>query len=336
MVEFLRTTDLAVEAPAYDLPTAFVARAGSGRTRIGVCAEYDALPGIGQACGHNVIAGSSVGAAIGMAAVAHEVGLTVRLIGTPAEEAGDASGKIVLLERGAFDDLDAAMMVHPAPFDIAEPVMIAVAAMEVEYTGKEAHAAMYPELGVNAADAQTVAQVGIGLLRQHIRSTDRIHGIVLKGGEAANIVPAHTTARYFVRSRTIEDLAALRPRVLACFEAGATATGCDVHIEGGASPYADVRHDARIAAIYRANAERLGRVFPDTPDLLTRPSGSTDMGNVSHAVPSIHPFIGIDSWPAVNHQPEFTAHTIKPAADRALIDAAVAMAWTAIDLAQAG
>lgn len=336
IVELLAGTSLATTVGVYDLPTAFEARAGTGSLRVGICAEYDALPGIGQACGHNIIAASSLGAAIGMAAVADEVGLAVRLLGTPAEEVGDSSGKILMLERGAFEGLDVAMMVHPTPFDVAEPIMIAVASMDVAYTGKEAHAAMYPELGVNAADALTVAQVAVGLLRQHIRSTDRIHGIVTKGGEAANIVPAHTSARYFVRSRTREDLEALLPRVMACFEAGAKATGCEVTITGGAKPYADVRHDPRIARLYRSNAERLGRVFPDTKDLLERPSGSTDMGNVSHAVPTIHPFIGIDSWPAVNHQPEFTAHTVEPAADRALVDAAIAMAWTAIDLAEQG
>jgi amidohydrolase len=329
VAEVLDAAGFEVRKPAYDLPTAFVATAGHGPLTIAICAEYDALPSVGHACGHNIIASSAVGAALGLAGVVDDLGLTIQVIGTPAEERGDSSGKILLLERGAFDGVHAAMMVHPHPHDVLMPNMIAAGIFDAEYTGKEAHAAAWPELGINAADALTVAQVGIGLLRQHILMTDRIHGIVTKGGEAPNIVPAHTTGRFQVRSERIGELEALRARVIKCFEAGATATGAQLKIVGGQSPYAHVKHDVELAEIYRANAERLGRVFID----LGRASGSTDMGNVSQVVPSIHPFIGIDSSPAVNHQPEFTAACVRPAADRAVIDGAVSMAWTAIDIA---
>ena len=315
------------------MPTAFRARFGSGPLNIGICAEYDSLPGIGHACGHNIIAASAVGAALAAAKVADDVGLTVTVIGTPAEEVGNASGKILLLERGGFDGLHAAMMVHPAPFDMLRAKIIACSMCEIRYTGKESHASAFPELGVNAADALTIAQTAIGLLRQHIRSADRIHGIVTNGGVAPNVVPAHTSAKYIIRSETLDQLNDLRPKVHRCFEAGALATGSKLAITGGDKPYAEMLHDDRMAAMYKKNSEALGRPFPNLGEWETRPTGSTDMGNVSLAMPSIHPMIGINSLPAVNHQPEFTAHCITPDADKALADGALAMAWTCIDMA---
>ena len=329
VADALEAGGFAVSRGAYDLPTALVATVGDGPLHIAICAEYDALPGVGHACGHNIIASMAVGAGLALADLADEFGLTVQVIGTPAEERGDGSGKILLLERGAFDGIHAAMMVHPHPKDVLTPNMIAVGVFDVLYTGKEAHAAAWPELGINAADALTVAQTAIGLLRQHILSTDRIHGIITHGGDAPNIVPAHTSARYMARSERLADVKVLRERVVKCFEAGALATGATLEIVGGESPYAQVEHDAGLAALYRANAEALGRTFVE----LGRASGSTDMGNVSLAVPSIHPFIGIEADGAVNHQPEFTAACARPAADKAVIDGAVAMAWTALDVA---
>jgi amidohydrolase len=333
LCESLADAGFTVEKGICDLPTAFRGRAGSGPLHIGICAEYDSLPGIGHACGHNIIAASAIGAALAAAKVADEVGLTVSVIGTPAEEVGNAGGKILLLERGAFESLHAAMMVHPAPFDMLHAKIIAASMFEVHCTGKESHASAFPELGVNAADALTIAQTALGLLRQHIRSTDRIHGIVTNGGAAPNVVPAHTSAKYIVRSETLEQLAELRPKVYRCFEAGGLATGAKIEITGGDKPYAEMRHDTTMAGFYRKNSEALGRPFPDLGEWETRPTGSTDMGNVSLAVPSIHPMIGINSLPAVNHQPEFTAHCITPDADKALEDGALAMAWTCIDLA---
>jgi amidohydrolase len=333
LCEYLDAAGFSVETGIGDLPTAFHARAGSGPLHIGICAEYDSLPGIGHACGHNIIAASAVGAAVAAAKVADEFGLTISVIGTPAEEVGNAGGKILLLERGAFAGIHASMMVHPAPFDMLRAKMIAASMFEVHCTGKESHASAYPELGVNAADALTIAQVALGLLRQHIRSTDRIHGIVTNGGIAPNVIPAHTSAKYIVRSETLDQLAELRPRVYRCFEAGGLATGAKVEILGGDKPYAEVHHDNDMAVLYRKNSEALGRPFPNLGEWETRPSGSTDMGNVSRVMPSIHPMIGINSLPAVNHQPEFTAHCITPDADKALVDGALAMAWTCIDMA---
>jgi amidohydrolase len=319
-----------------ELPTAFRAHAGAGPLHVGICAEYDSLPGIGHACGHNIIAASAVGAALAAAKVADELGLTVTVIGTPAEEVGNASGKILLLERGAFQGLHAAMMVHPAPLDMLRAKIIAASMFDVHCTGKESHASAFPELGVNAADALTVAQTALGLLRQHIRATDRIHGIVTHGGDAPNVIAAHTSARYIVRSETLEQLTELRDKVYRCFDAGALATGAQVRITGGDKPYAEMRHDETLAELYRRNAIALGRSYPNAGEWETRPAGSTDMGNVSLAIPSIHPMIGIGSLPAVNHQPEFAQHCATEQADKALCDGALAMAWTCIDLALRG
>ena len=329
--EVLDGAGFAVERGVCDLPTAFIARAGSGPLHVAICAEYDSLPGIGHACGHNVIAAMSVGAGIAAARVADDVGLTVSVVGTPAEERG--GGKIVLLERGAFAGVHAAIMAHPAPVDAVDPPTLAWSHFDVRYTGKSAHASAFPERGINAADALTVAQTAIGLLRQHIRQTDRVHGIVTDGGDAPNVVPAHSAATYIVRARTLEELGDIQGKVLRCFEAGALATGATLAVTPSGEPYAEVCHDPVLAGVYRRNAETLGRSFPDLGVLPERAAASTDMGNVSHALPSIHPLIGIDSLPAVNHQPEFAAHCVTPAADRAVVDGALALAWTAIDAA---
>lgn len=333
ITEMLAAADFQVTRNFCDLPTAFLAKAGSGPLHVCICAEYDALPGVGHACGHNIIAAAAVGAGIAASAVADAVGLSVSVIGTPAEERGDGGGKILLLERGGFDGIHAAMMVHPAPADLLMPKVIAASMFEVEYEGKEAHASSYPEHGINAADALTIAQTAIGLLRQHISPTDRIHGIITHGGDAPNIVPAHTKARYIVRGQTLADLERLRPRVYRCFEAGALATGCRMEIIGGTKAYSEMIHDRDIAALFKLNAELLGRSYPNLDMSAQKATASTDMGNVSLVVPSIHPMIGIDSLPAVNHQKDFTNNCVTEAADKAVYDGALAMAWTAIDMA---
>src|SRR3954471_9320039 len=328
----LASGGFAVESGVCDLPTAFVATAGSGPLTIGICAEYDALPAIGHACGHNIICASAVGAGIALKDLADDLGITVKVFGTPAEEGG--GGKILMLERGAFDGVHAAMMVHPSPTEMPEMPCLAVSHLDVHYTGKEAHASAWPEQGINGADALTIAQVGIGLLRQHIRQSDRIHGIVTHGGDAPNVVPGHTAGTFLVRSRTLAELADLEPRVRNIFEAGALATGCTHTVPPKSPPYSEFNHATAMVALYRANAEKLGRRFPDIPKAVAeRTAGSTDMANISLALPTIHPMLGLDCLPAVNHQPDFTAACITPKADQAVIDGALAMAWTTIDLA---
>lgn len=328
VAEALSAGGFAVDTGVADLPTAFVATAGSGPFTIGICAEYDALPGIGHACGHNVIAAAAVGAGLALAPLADELGITVKVFGTPAEEGG--GGKIIMLERGVFAGIHAAMMVHPAPAEQQQMHCLAVAHIDVHFHGKEAHASAFPEQGVNAADALTVSQVAIGLLRQQFRGRDQVHGIVTKGGEAPNIIPAHTTAKYYIRSDTLADLDRLTPRVMRCFEAGAVATGTRMEVHDMSPPYSEFVADAGMSAVYRRNAEEIGRRFPATGGM---GGGSTDMANISLALPAIHPMLGIESLPAVNHQPEFAAACIRPAADRAVRDGALAMALTVADLA---
>lgn len=330
VAEALAGAGFTVEHGCHGLPTAVRATIGSGPVHVGICAEYDALPGIGHACGHNVIAAAAVGAGLGLARVADDLGLTVTVLGTPAEEGG--GGKVLMLERGAFDGLDAAMMVHPAAVEMAAMPGSAVSVFDVTYRGVAAHAGAYPERGVNAADAMTLAQVAIGLLRQQTTGTDRIQGVVTEAGTAANVIPDLGRGRWIVRTGALEELAPLTERVRRCFEAGALATGCDLDVVAACPDYADLRPDPGLLGLYRANAEALGRRFPELPAGGVV-GAATDMGNVSHVVPTIHPMLGLDCAPAVNHQPEFTAAAVTPAADRAVVDGAIAMAWTAADLA---
>jgi amidohydrolase len=334
VAEALATGGFDVEAGAYGLPTALAARAGSGPLRIVICAEYDALPGVGHACGHNVIAASAVGAGLALARVADDVGLSVTVLGTPAEEGG--GGKIIMLERGAFEHAHAAMMVHPWPEDRLEATCLAVDHVAVRYTGRDAHASASPEKGINAGDAFVVAQVAIGLLRQHLDPGNQVHGIVESGGDAPNVVPKLATGRYMMRARTLEDLAILRPRIEHCFEAGALATGATLELRDLSPTYSHFEVDHPLLAIWRRNAEELGRRYPADDAGGAPPTISTDMANVSLALPSIHPLVGVDARGAVNHQPEFAAACVGPSADKALLDGAVGMAWTAIDAAVDG
>jgi amidohydrolase len=329
--EALAASGFDVEPGVCDLPTAVRARAGSGSLHVVLCAEYDALPGVGHACGHNLIASAAVGAAVGLAAVADSVGLTVIVLGTPAEEGG--GGKVLLLERGAFEGAHAAMMVHPWHEDRLGAICLAVDHLEITYHGREAHASAAPHKGINAGDALVVAQVAIGLLRQHLAPGDQVHGIVTKGGDAANVVPKETTAKFMVRARTLEALAVLRQLVERCFEAGALSTGCELDIRMLSPTYSDYVADEALLASWRANAEALGRRFTADERGDALPTISTDMANVSRAIPSIHPLIGLDSDGAVIHEPAFADVAVGRSAERALVDAALSLAWTAIDAA---
>jgi amidohydrolase len=321
-----------VERGIAGLPTAFRATAGSGDLHVVFCAEYDALPDVGHACGHNIIAASSLGAAIGLAAVADEVGVTVTLLGTPSEEGG--GGKIDLINAGYFDDVHAAMMVHPWPVDRLEATCLAVEHFDVTFHGKEAHASAAPWEGVNAQDAMTISQVGIGLARQQLRPGDQVHGIVTEGGSAANIIPSRVVGRFMARSLTSESLVALRTKLTAIFEAGALATGATFESKDLGSPFSHMESDCDLLAHYRSAAEDLGRTFELDDEGVAKPTASTDMANVSLVVPSIHPLLAIETHGAVNHQPEFTAACITESADRAVIDGATALAHAAIAVAQ--
>lgn len=314
-----------------ELPTAFRATSGSGELRVVLCAEYDALPDVGHACGHNIIAAASLGAAIGLAAVAEELDLTVILLGTPSEEGG--GGKIDLINAGYFNDVHAALMIHPWPTERLEATCLAVDHFDVTYEGKEAHASAAPWEGVNALDAVTIAQVAVSLLRQQLRPGDQVHSIVTDGGAAANIIPRRASARYMARSVTATRLAQLRDRLSGCFEAGARATGARLSVNEIGSAFSHMESDPAILAHYRVAAEELGRSFSLDDQAEAKPTLSTDMANVSLVVPSIHPLLAIPTQGAVNHQPEFTAACITPEADQAVINGALALANTVISVA---
>jgi amidohydrolase len=328
----LESAGFAVERGVCDLPTALSATYGEGDLTIGICAEYDALPEIGHACGHNIIAAAAAGAAISLAAVAQEHGIRVKVLGTPAEEGG--GGKILMLERGAFDDVTVAMMVHPGPsVDLVDPAFTSLAnsRFEVVFHGRSSHAAGAPELGLNAADAAVIAQVAIGMLRQQIKDGFRVAGIVSDGGLRPNIIPERAVLEYEVRTNSSDELAVLKERVLNCFRAAALATGTTMEVGSAHPDYADLRQDPWLANAYGRNIAATGRTPTEVP--LGAKGGSTDMGNISHVMPSIHPILGVLGAHGNPHSSEFTAETNTPAADDAVCDGAKAMAWTALDLA---
>ena len=330
LTELLSDAGLSVTAGAYDLPTAFEATAGSEGPRIAVLCEYDALPGIGHACGHNVIGAAGAGAGIAAAAVAAELGGTVVVLGTPAEEGG--GGKVFLAQRGAFDGIDAALMVHPAGLDLSRFGAIAIQQLVVTYHGRAAHAAAAPQAGRNALDAAVLGYVNVAALRQHIRPDERIHGIFTEAGDAPNVVPERAAANWYVRSPTVRGLEKLKVRVLACLAAGAAAAGCEFEHRWLDPAYADMVDNDPMIELYRANLARTGRILHD-PDAATAGIvGSTDMGNISHIVPSIHPMIGVSPPTVAIHTQDFVSFAGGQEGDRAVLDGARAMASTVADL----
>jgi amidohydrolase len=329
LADLLDASGLAVRRHAYDLPTAFEAVAGTGGPRIAVLCEYDALPGIGHACGHNIIGTAGAGAGIAAAAVAEELGGTVVVLGTPAEEGG--GGKVVLAERGAFEGIDAALMVHPAGLDLSRFGAIAIQQLEVTYHGRAAHAAAAPQAGRNALDAAVLGYVNVAALRQHIRPDERIHGIFTEAGEAPNVVPARAAATWYVRSPTVRGLQKLKARVLACLEAGTEAAGCTMEHRWLDPAYADMVDNEPMIELYRENLARTGRTLGD-PTSLQGIVGSTDMGNISHLVPSIHPMIAVSPPTVAIHTSDFVRFAGAEEGDRAVLDGARAMAATIVDL----
>lgn len=330
LCDTLRKDGLPVRRPAYGLDTAFESAFGNeGSPCVALLAEYDALPDIGHACGHNLIAAAAVGAGLALASLGPRLPGRVRLLGTPAEERG--GGKELMARAGAFEGVDAALMVHPAGVDLASMPCIAVADVEVRYRGEAAHASSMPERGINALDALVLAYQSIAALRQHIRPTERIHGIVVDGGRAPNIVPDRATGRFYVRARNADELAPLKQRVHGCFEAGARATGATLQVDWCDPDYLELRPSWPLAEAYQANAETLGRRFVPFEKLPPGVAGSTDMGNVSHRVPSIHPMIAAAPVHCTIHHPEFTKWAGSEMGDRAALDGAKALAMTALD-----
>jgi amidohydrolase len=323
---------LPTRSGVYGLETSFEStfRGGAGEgPNIAVLAEYDALPGIGHSCGHNLIATSALGAALALEHVSDRLTGSVTLLGTPAEEKG--GGKELMARQGAFDGVDAAIMIHPAGVNLTTMPCICIAEVQAIYHGRSAHASAMPHLGKNALDGLLLAYQGLSNLRQHIQHTERIHGIVTEGGLAPNIVPERAAGEFYVRAKDEIDLAALKPRVQACFEAGATASGCDVEIVWGSVDYKDLNTNWPLAERFQAHAEGLGRQFFPFEKLGLSASGSTDMGNVSHRVPSIHPMLAAAPLHVVIHNPEFAKWAGSEMGDQAALDGAKSLAMTAAE-----
>jgi len=334
LVEFLSKNGFDVEYPVYGLDTAFAARVGSDGPEVVICAEMDALPVVGHACGHNIIATAAVGAGIAVAEMADELGFRVTVLGTPAEE--HHGGKVDLIDAGAFEGATASMMIHPSPNDIVDPSMLAIHHFAVEFYGKDAHAAAAPWEGVNALDAFVQLYVNVSTFRQHMYPTDKMHGIITHGGDAPNIIPSYTKSEWYVRAASKERLEELMALFRTFVDAAASATGCRVEVAFNGPEYTEMVNNPIMTELFAANSEALGRPMGRNADEDSSSSGSTDMGNVSRVVPSIHPMIGMDTQGAVNHQPEFAAHTITPDGEQAIRDGALGMAWTIIDIAEQG
>jgi amidohydrolase len=309
------------------LPTAFRATAGAGGPVLAVLAEYDALPGIGHGCGHNIIATAGAGAAAGLIAVIDELPGTVQIIGTPAEEV--YGGKVAMIREGAFDGIDAAIMTHPSSRDSVLVGALACAELKVEYAGREAHASAQPERGVNALEALIIAFSAINSLRQHMKRSARVHGIITHGGEAPNIVPGYAAGSFLVRAADDDYLEKLKVRVEGCFDAGAKATGATLKLTWNENQYAAMTTNGPLAEAHRINLSALGREVPQDEE--PRALGSTDMGNVSRIMPAIHPMIAIAPQDVNGHSPQFAEYAASDAGDRAVIDGAKALAMTAID-----
>lgn len=335
LTAYLEKQGFQVTRHAYGMQTAFTAEysRGDGGRRVGICSEYDGLPGLGQGCGHNLIAISGIASAIGIKA-ALESGKAsgkVVLFGTPAEEL--SIGKIVLVEKRAFqDNVDVCLMLHPAAVDHQYAALIAIHDVKVEFFGKPSHASAAPWAGVNALDALVQVWNGISMMRQQLLPTDRVHGVVTDGGQAPNIIPEHTSAFFFVRATRVGQIARLQKKMEAIFKAAALATGCQVKYtwrEIGVTK--DVVQNQVMADTYASFMEKYGIEFPSEDEQIRAGGGSTDMGNVSYEMPCIHPLYGIHTT-ASNHTIEFTAAAKTEIAHKDTIQACKCLAATGVEV----
>jgi len=318
-----------VETPIAGLVTAFRATYTAARPgpAIGFLAEYDALPRLGHACGHNLIGPASLGAALALQTVMDDLPGSICLIGTPGEEGG--GGKVILTEAGLFDDLDVAMMVHPSGRTILWKHSLARRKLSIEFFGRAAHAAACPEKGISALDATLQTFQSINALREHIVDSSRIHGIITHGGDAPNIVPDYSASLFYVRARDDDYCDELLEKVMNCARGAATGTGARVEMEMQGA-YRSLRTNMPLAHAFKANLEDLGWSFAQVDP--SEGIGSTDMGDVSHATPAIHPYISIGPEELVGHSPEFAAASASQQAFKAMIAGAKAMAATALDV----
>ncbi len=316
-----------VEVGVFGLDTAVRAVVGEGSPRVAILAEYDALPGIGHGCGHNVICAAGVGAFLAAAPFVDRFGGSVELIGTPAEEGG--SGKELIARAGGFTGVDCAMMVHPAGSASAACTYLGLRQVEASFHGLGAHASAVPFMGRNALDACVTAYSMIAQLRQHMLPDDRVHGVITDGGDKPNIVPERAAALYFVRSAQVDTLLELTQRIDAIFHAAAAGTGTAAEVRWDVNPLMlPVRNNMNLAARFALSQQRVGKPMPMRSPV---PSGSTDMGNVSVRIPAIHPKIAISPPSVPVHTAEFAEYAGSAGGDEGVIDGAFGLAMTALD-----
>lgn len=332
LVEYINKYASNTIFPTHNLETAFEVTFGDKGPLTVICVEYDALPEIGHACGHNIIATAAIGAGLALRNYVNELGIRVKLLGTPAEEGG--GGKIVLLDSGAFEDAACSMMIHPGIENVVNPTFTTIQQYTVEYFGKDAHAAGAPEEGINALDAQIQLFVNASTYRQQMLQTNRMHGVIREGGFKPNIIPSYTKSEWYLRSLNKEGLEKIESDFYNFVNAAALATKCDVKISSPDYIYQEIKNNQTMYELYQENSKDIGRDMILQKDAVRPGLGSTDMGNISQAFPSIHPMLGIDGNGAVNHQPEYAAATLSDSGKKAIYDGAYAMGATIIDLAE--
>ena len=328
LINYLKDNSFHVEEQIAGLPTAFRATYGQGNPRIAILAEYDALPKVGHGCGHNIIAASAVGAGIASKPAIDSFGGSVVVLGTPGEEV--FGGKIDIVKADVFQGIDVAMMVHPNTRNMVMTQALTCISLDVEFFGKPAHAAAQPHKGVNALEALILAFNSINSLRQHMKGEARIHGIITDGGEAPNIVPAHSAAKFLIRAPDNAYLEELKEKALNCFIGASLATGATLKYDWGNKTYAPMKNNLTLAQLFSNNFELLGRHVESFDPYFG--FGSTDMGNVSQVVPSIHPTVAIASSEVLIHTPEFASAAVSDGGHKGLLDAAKAIAMTVVDI----
>ncbi|KAE8278029.1 Peptidase M20 domain-containing protein 2 Aminoacylase-1-like protein 2 [Larimichthys crocea] len=322
----------------FKLHTAFRATWGAGgseQVNVGFLCEYDALPGIGHACGHNLIAEVGAAAALGLKAVLEDthgklpVQVQLTVLGTPAEE--DGGGKIDLLRKGAFDNMDVVFMAHPLQDDAPYLPLVAEHDVTIKYHGKASHASAYPWEGINALDAAVLCYNNLSVLRQQMKPDWRVHGIIKHGGVKPNIIPAYAELEYYLRTPSRAELHVLKAKAEMCFRSAAVATGCEVEVEYARNAFDNILRNTTLEDLYENNGKALGMEFTTDEEVLSNASGSTDFGNVSFVVPGIHPYFYIGSK-ALNHTEEYTVASGDDRAQFFTLRTAKALAMTALDV----
>jgi amidohydrolase len=329
LADELEKGGLRVERGVGGLPTAFRADIDGGEPgpTLAILAEYDALPTIGHACGHNIIATSALGAGLALARSGQRFAGRVAIIGTPGEEGG--GGKILLAQAGVFDDVDASFMLHPSRSDMVRRSSLASSRVELVFHGKASHAAGAPDLGINALEAVIQTFVGVNARRLHMRGDARVHGIITHGGDAVNIIPARASARFSVRARDRAYQRNLIAMLRQAAEAGATATGARLEWTETRG-YDNTVPNPTIADVMARNMAALGRtVIEPAPN---ERMGSTDMGDISQILPAVHAYFAIVPDSIANHTVEFATASASPAGDTAVVEGAAALAMTAAEL----